>query len=227
MVFDRLNELNDRYIELEQRMEQPEVYTDAEAYSRCARELRELEPVITAFRSYQEAVAAMDDARSLMDDPEMRELAQDELEDAMSRRDQLEHELQLLLLPKDPNDSKNVIMEIRGGVGGEEGMLFAHDLYRMYTMYAASKGWEIEVANSNLTELGGVKEISFIVKGEGAWSRLKYEAGGHRYRLQDRSQGSENRHLPIFRSGRPAYQQNGERHPGDASSHRNGGGVSG
>ena len=180
MVFDRLNELNDRYIELEQRMEQPEVYTDAEAYSRCARELRELEPVITAFRSYQEAVAAMDDARSLMDDPEMRELAQDELEDAMSRRDQLEHELQLLLLPKDPNDSKNVIMEIRGGVGGEEGMLFAHDLYRMYTMYAASKGWEIEVANSNLTELGGVKEISFIVKGEGAWSRLKYEAGGHR-----------------------------------------------
>ncbi len=180
MVFDRLNELNDRYIELEQRMEQPEVYTDAEAYSRCARELRELEPVITAFRSYQEAVAAMDDARSLMDDPEMKELAQDELEDAMSRRDQLEHELQLLLLPKDPNDSKNVIMEIRGGVGGEEGMLFAHDLYRMYTMYAASKGWEIEVANSNLTELGGVKEISFIVKGEGAWSRLKYEAGGHR-----------------------------------------------
>ena len=161
MVFDRLNELNDRYIELEQRMEQPEVYTDAEAYSRCARELRELEPVITAFRSYQEAVAAMDDARSLMDDPEMRELAQDELEDAMSRRDQLEHELQLLLLPKDPNDSKNVIMEIRGGVGGEEGMLFAHDLYRMYTMYAASKGWEIEVANSNLTELGGCQGDQF------------------------------------------------------------------
>ena len=110
MVFDRLNELNDRYIELEQRMEQPEVYTDAEAYSRCARELRELEPVITAFRSYQEAVAAMDDARSLMDDPEMRELAQDELEDAMSRRDQLEHELQLLhLVIRDDGDGASPI----------------------------------------------------------------------------------------------------------------------
>lgn len=180
MMFDRLKELNDRYAELEQRMEQPEIYSDAEMYSRCAREVKELEPVVSAFRRYLQVCRAMDDAAELVDDPEMKELAQDEYEKARKEREIIEKELQLLLLPKDPNDHKNVIMEIRGGVGGEEGMLFAHDLYRMYTMYAASKGWEIEVANSNLTELKGIKEISFIVKGDGAWSRLKYEAGGHR-----------------------------------------------
>lgn len=179
-MFDRLKELNDRYTELEQRMEQPETYTDAEAYSKCAKELKELEPVVSTFRAYQECKTAMEDSVLLMEDPEMKELAQEEYESSKNRLNELEQELQILLLPKDPNDSKNVIMEIRGGVGGEEGMLFAHDLYRMYTMYVAAKGWEIEVANSNITELGGVKEISFIVKGEGAWSRLKYEAGGHR-----------------------------------------------
>ena len=110
----------------------------------------------------------------------MRELAQEEYAEAKARMAELSEKMKLLLLPKDPNDAKNVIMEIRGGVGGEEGMLFAADLFRMYSMYAESRGWRIEIANINETELGGIKEISFVVEGEGAYSRLKFEAGGHR-----------------------------------------------
>ena len=116
----------------------------------------------------------------LMDDAELRELAQEEYAEAKARMAELSEKMKLLLLPKDPNDAKNVIMEIRGGVGGEEGMLFAADLFRMYSMYAESRGWRIEIANINETELGGIKEISFVVEGEGAYSRLKFEAGGHR-----------------------------------------------
>ena len=119
-------------------------------------------------------------ALELMDDAEMRELAQEEYAEAKARMAELSEKMKLLLLPKDPNDAKNVIMEIRGGVGGEEGMLFAADLFRMYSMYAESRGWRIEIANINETELGGIKEISFVVEGEGAYSRLKFEAGGHR-----------------------------------------------
>ena len=115
-----------------------------------------------------------------MGDSEMRELAQEEYSQAKADKERLEQEIKILLLPKDPNDAKNVIMEIRGGVGGEEGMLFAADLFRMYSMYAESKGWKIDVANVSETELGGIKEISFVVEGNGAYSRLKFEAGGHR-----------------------------------------------
>ena len=122
----------------------------------------------------------MDSALQLMNDAEMRELAQEEYAQAKSEKERLEQEIKILLLPKDPNDSKNVIMEIRGGVGGEEGMLFAADLFRMYSMYAESRGWKIDIANINETELGGIKEISFVIEGEGAYSRLKFEAGGHR-----------------------------------------------
>ena len=122
----------------------------------------------------------MASAQELMEDPEMRQLAQEEYQEARKERERLEQEIKILLLPKDPNDSKNVIMEIRGGVGGEEGMLFAADLYRMYAMYAEKRGWKLEIANLSETELGGIKEISFLVEGEGAWSRLKFEAGGHR-----------------------------------------------
>ena len=122
----------------------------------------------------------MTDAQELMSDPEFKELAQEEYSEAKQKLGELEEKLKILLLPKDPNDAKNVIMEIRGGVGGEEGMLFAADLFRMYSMYAESRGWRIEIANINETELGGIKEISFVVEGEGAYSRLKFEAGGHR-----------------------------------------------
>lgn len=179
-MFEKLVKLADRYAELQSRMQQPEVYLDSEAYAKCARELREIEPVVLKYNEYTGASADMDAARRLMDDAEMRELAREEYDDARRRSEELKNELMILLLPKDPNDDKNVIMEIRGGVGGEEGMLFAHDLFRMYSMYAEARGWRIEVANSSETELGGIKEVSFVIDGQGAWSRLKYEAGGHR-----------------------------------------------
>ena len=179
-MFDKLKHLEDRYLEIQNRMEQPEVYSDATKYSECAKELKEIEPVVLEYKKYEDCLSRIEEAQEMIKDPEMKELAQEEYETATREKDKLRQSLQFLLLPKDPNDEKNVIVEIRGGVGGEEGMLFAYDLYRMYSMYAASKGWKIEVANSNVTELGGIKEISFIVQGSGAWSRLKFEAGGHR-----------------------------------------------
>src|SRR5699024_9449159 len=128
--------------------------------------------VVEAYQAYCRVVDDLRDAQALLSDPEMKEMAQEELQRAKGERERLREELKILLLPKDPNDSRNVIMEIRGGVGGEEAMLFAADLFRMYTMYVESRGWKLEVANANETELGGLKEISFTVEGEGAWSRL-------------------------------------------------------
>ena len=179
-MFERLKLLKKQYEQLCRRMEEPETYSDPALYAKYDREARELAPVVEAYSAYEKAERDMCTALELMNDPEMRELAQEEYQQAKADKERLEKEIQLLLLPKDPNDSKNVIMEIRGGVGGEEGMLFAADLFRMYSMYAESKGWKIDVANVNETELGGIKEISFVVEGEGAYSRLKFEAGGHR-----------------------------------------------
>lgn len=158
----------------------PETYSDAALYSKYEREARELRPLIEAYTEYERAETEIYEAETLMSDPEMRELAQEEYLAAKNKRERLEQEIKILLLPKDPNDEKNIIMEIRGGVGGEEGMLFAADLFRMYSMYAESKGWKIDVVNLNETELGGMKEISFVIEGLGAYSRLKFEAGGHR-----------------------------------------------
>ena len=179
-MFEKLMALKNQYEEKLRRLEEPETYSDPALYARCDREARELRPLADAYAAYEKAGSDLEGARELMNDPEMRELAQEEFQSAKSELARLEHEIRILLLPEDPNDSKNVIMEIRGGVGGEEGMLFAADLYRMYCMYAESKGWRVEIANISETELGGIKEISFVVEGEGAWSRLKFEAGGHR-----------------------------------------------
>ncbi len=179
-MFEKLNLLRNQYLELCRRMEEPGTYSDPAAFARCERQSRELAPIVEAYNAYEQAEADMEAALELMEDEELRELAQEEYREAKARREQLEEQIKLLLIPKDPNDSKNVIMEIRGGVGGEEGMLFAADLFRMYSLYAESKGWKIEVANVSETELGGIKEISFVVEGEGAYSRLKFEAGGHR-----------------------------------------------
>ena len=179
-MFDRLEALTNQYEQLCARMEEPETYSDPAVFAKYDREARELAPLAEAYTAYKKACADMADAEALTSDPEMRELAQDEYQSAKAERDRLEREIRILLLPRDPNDNKNVIMEIRGGVGGEEGMLFAADLFRMYSMYAESKGWHIDVANVSETELGGIKEISFVVEGAGAYSRLKYEAGGHR-----------------------------------------------
>ena len=179
-MFEKLKLLKNQYEELQKRMEMPETYSDPALYAKLDRESREIAPVVEAYSRYERACADMDSALQLMNDAEMRELAQEEYAEAKSAKERLEQEIKILLLPKDPNDSKNVIMEIRGGVGGEEGMLFAADLFRMYSMYAESRGWKIDIANINETELGGIKEISFVIEGEGAFSRLKFEAGGHR-----------------------------------------------
>ena len=179
-MFDKLRQIEEKFIELEESMATPEVYSDPAVYAKCAREQKELAPVVDCYRRYMNLKRDMEDAQLMMDDPEMREFAQEEFSIAKAGIEACEEELKILLLPKDPNDSRNVIMEIRGGVGGEEGMLFAYNLFRMYSMYAERRGWKIDIVNLNDTELGGIKEVSFVVEGEGAWSRLKFEAGGHR-----------------------------------------------
>ena len=177
---EQLREIANRYEAIVSQLEDPAVYADPGRLARLTREQKELTPVVEAYRAYCQAESDIREAQELLTDPEMKEMAQEELQRARADRERLEEELRLLLLPKDPNDSRNVVMEIRGGVGGEEAALFAADLFRMYSMYVESRGWRLEVASANETELGGLKEISFTVEGEGAWSRLKYESGAHR-----------------------------------------------
>ena len=179
-MLDKLRQLDNKYTETQSRMESGEIFASPAEYAKCAKEQKELEPVVMAYRQYIRCLDAMEQAELLSSDPELKELAQEEYLEAKRDSERLWDELKILLLPRDPNDSKNIIMEIRGGVGGEESSLFAHDLFRMYSMYAESKGWRIDVVNVNETELGGIKEISFVIEGEGAYSRLKFEAGGHR-----------------------------------------------
>ena len=179
-MLQKLQAVSNRYEELCAKSEQPDFYADPKAAARLLREKNDLEPIVEAFAAYQAALQDMEDAQELMSDPEMRELCQETFQDAKARKESLYRELQILLLPKDPNDDKSVIVEIRGGVGGEESALFAHSLFRMYSMYAARMGWSVELLNYNDTELGGVKEADFIVNGRGAYSRLKYESGVHR-----------------------------------------------
>ena len=179
-MLDKLLAVENRYDELVARSEQPDFYADPKAAARFLREKNDLEPIVEAFQAYNRAVRDMEDAQELMSDPDMKELCQETFQDARERKEELYRQLQILLLPKDPNDEKSVIVEIRGGVGGEESALFAHSLFRMYSMYAAKMGWSVELLNYNDTELGGVKEADFIVNGRGAYSRLKYESGVHR-----------------------------------------------
>ena len=179
-MLDKLEAIEAKYSQIEARLAAPETYDDPGLVARLNKEQTELHPLVDTFRSYQRTLEARDQARALMDDPEMRELAQEEYQQALEDLPRLEKQLQILLLPRDPNDGKNVILEIRAGVGGEEAALFAHSLYRMYSMYAESRGWKTEVDSLSETELGGIKEISFTIEGDGAWSRLKYESGVHR-----------------------------------------------
>ena len=179
-IDEQLKAIELRYQELEARLAANETYSDPELVSRLNREQKELEPLVTAYRSLCKAQNDLADAEELLGDPEMKELAQQELARSKLDIERLEQEIKILLLPKDPNDGKNVIMEIRAGVGGEESALFAHSLTRMYTMYAEARGWKVEVNSASETELGGVKEISFTIEGDGAWSRMKFESGVHR-----------------------------------------------
>ena len=179
-MLEKLQAVYSRYEELCARSEQPDFYDDPKRAAKLLREKNDLEPIVECYLAYRRAEADMADAQELMADPEMRELCQETYQTAKEEKERLYRELQILLLPKDPNDDKSVIVEIRGGVGGEESALFAHSLFRMYSMYAAQKGWRIELMNLSETELGGVKEADFVVNGTGAWSRLKYESGVHR-----------------------------------------------
>ena len=179
-MLDKLKDLDLRYEDLESQLGDPRVYGDAEKLRQVNRELKELLPVVETYRAYQAADSRRREAEELLHDPEMKEMAQDELAEAKEELEHLKEKLTILLLPSDPNDSRNVILEIRGGVGGEESALFAHSLLRMYTMYAESHGWKLEIASINETELGGVKDCSAVIEGDGAWSRLKFESGVHR-----------------------------------------------
>ena len=182
-MLDKLKLVEEKYIEIGARTEQPDFFADPKKAAAYLKEQKELAPVVEAYRGYVRSQQDMAEALELMsgqNDPELKELCQEEYSNAKKRCEDLEQELKILLLPHDPNDDKSVIVEIRGGVGGEEGMLFASDLFRMYSMYAESRGWKTEIASINETELGGIKEISFIIDGDGAYSRLKFEAGGHR-----------------------------------------------
>ena len=179
-MMEKLRSLDLHYADVEARLGAPETYDDPALVAKLNKEQRELEPVVTAYRAYQRRRQDLADAEALMGDPDMKELAQEEFHQAKEDIARLEEEIKVLLLPRDPNDDKNVIVEIRAGVGGEEAALFAHSLFRMYSMYADARRWKVEVDSVNETELGGIKEICFTIEGDGAYSRLKFESGVHR-----------------------------------------------
>ena len=182
-MFDRLESISRHYEEIQRFMTEPDIVNDTEKYLRLMRESSELEPLYTTYKRYLEAVAGEKEALEMLaseKDPEMIELAKAELAEAKENQPTLIKELQILLLPKDENDDKNIIMEIRGGAGGDEAALFAAELYRMYINYAERRGYKTELMSVNETGIGGMKEVVFVVTGKGAYSRLKYEAGVHR-----------------------------------------------
>lgn len=179
-MLEKLKQVEARFSEIESKLTDPAYYSDPAVFQKLCREQKELQPVAETYRAYQKCGDDLEQARALLNDPELRDIAQEEFDAAKVRRTELEQELRLLLLPRDPNDERNVILEIRSGVGGEESALFAHSLYRMYTMYADAHGWKTELANLSETELGGVREVSVLIEGAGAYSRLKFESGVHR-----------------------------------------------
>ncbi|MBC8532703.1 peptide chain release factor 1 [Yeguia hominis] len=183
-MFENLSVFEQRCQDIDERICDPAVIADRKQYAELQRERKNLMPIVEKYREYTETQAQLDEAKSLLQegglDRELRELAEEQLSEARDALETITEELKILLLPKDPNDDRNVIMEIRAGAGGEEAALFASVLFRMYAMYAELKGWKTEFLSANETELGGYKEISFAINGEGAYSRLKYESGVHR-----------------------------------------------
>ncbi len=181
-MFEKLSETEKNYEKIAEDLSTPEVAADPERFAKLMREHKRLTPIVDKYREYVRLKSQIADAEEILagGDAELAELAEVELTEAKNALPDVEHELQILLLPHDPNDDKNVIFEIRGGAGGEEAALFAYVLYRMYTMYAAKVGYKTEIINLNETELGGFKEVTFMIEGEGAYSRLKYESGVHR-----------------------------------------------
>lgn len=179
-MLDKLDALAARFDEVEARLAAPGLYDDPAAAARLLQERNRLEPIASAVRARAQAVRQAEEARELLDHPELAEIAREELEAAQQTVAQLDEQLKILLLPRDPNDDKDVIVEIRAGAGGEEAALFAHSLFRMYAMYAEKRGWSVEPLSANETELGGCKEVVFQITGAGAYARLKFESGVHR-----------------------------------------------
>lgn len=183
-MFDKLEVFKTRYDEITELLYDPNVISDQEKYTALMKEQKNLTPIVEKYEEYKKAKQNLDEAQQLLDggglDRDFKEMVEVEIENSREIIGKTSEELKILLLPKDPNDDRNVIVEIRGGAGGEEAALFSGVLFRMYSMYAESKRWETEILNANETELGGYKEISFMISGEGAYSRLKYESGVHR-----------------------------------------------
>ncbi|QCX33388.1 peptide chain release factor 1 [Caloramator sp. E03] len=179
-MLDKLDFIEGKYDELSKKISDPEVISDPQLFQKYCKEHNSLEEIVMAYREYKNVIKRIEEDKELLNDKEMKELVEEELKELEEAKVKLEGELKVLLLPKDPNDEKNVFIEIRGGTGGEEAALFAGDLFRMYTRYAERHNWKVEIMSSNPTDLGGFKEVIFMVKGKGAYSRLKYESGVHR-----------------------------------------------
>ena len=183
-MYNKLQEVEDRYNEISEKLYQPDIVADQDVFTQLMREHKTLEPIVEKWRECKRANERIEEAKSILADNtadrEFKDMAQEDMDDAKEQLETINEELKVLLLPRDPNDDKNVIVEIRGGAGGEEAALFSAALYRMYSMYADTKGWKTEIINSNETELGGFKEVSFMISGDGAYSRFKFESGVHR-----------------------------------------------
>lgn len=183
-MIDKLSMTENRYEEINEKLMDPTIISDNVQYRELMKEYKSLTPIVEKYREYKACKEAFEEAKSMLDegglDKDFKEIVQEEYDENKQKIEEISEEIKILLLPKDPNDDKNVIMEIRGGAGGEEAALFAHSLFRMYSMYAESKNWKVDILNLNETELGGVKEISFSIEGEGAYSKLKFESGVHR-----------------------------------------------
>ena len=200
-MFDKLNFLEEKYKELNSLISDPDVIVDQERWRRLMKEQKDLTPIVEKYKEYKKAKETIEESLELLGtklDKDFEELVKMEMEEAKASIGTIEEELKVLLLPKDPNDDKNVIVEIRAGAGGDEAALFCGDLYRMYTMYSDSRGWSTEVLSENPTGLGGYKEISFMIKGEGAYSRLKYESGVHRVQRVPETESSGRIHTSTI-----------------------------
>lgn len=179
-MFENLEEIEVKYEDLTRKISDPEVISNQEEWRKMMKEHSDIEPIVLKYREYKTVKQNFEDSKEMLNDPDMKDLAEVEMLESKEKLPVLESELKILLIPKDPDDDKNVICEIRGGAGGDEAALFSATLFRMYSMYCDRKGWKLDVLNENSTELGGYKEISFMITGKGAYSRLKFESGVHR-----------------------------------------------
>ena len=179
-MFDKLEEIEKKYNELTKLISDPEIISDQNLWKKYMKEQSAMKDVVDKYIEYKKEKSNMDDAKDMMADPDMKSMAEEEYYSSKEKIEKIEEELKILLLPKDQNDDNNVIIDIRGGAGGEEAALFAYNLYRMYTMYAELKRWQVEIIDMNETGIGGLKEVSFMIKGKGAYSKLKFESGVHR-----------------------------------------------